>query len=211
MDQVQQMLGQEFAMFYCGKLPFTKLVPQQTLDDSIRVVNHYLKTHGNNLSEWESGMQDEIARLLNVNWIWQRLKQEPIRKPFLVHEHQQDFKIDCGDTRHMALNLLPDPPTVTAVITVPKSQSAHYSAWQPIHSDQDLIAMIGLDAGSAQIYYTKTHGMDWAVSWLEIGDNSTSHHLHNITVKLNMMQQYLNDQQNFEFSRAWFTQYHDWS
>jgi hypothetical protein len=49
------------------------------------------------------------------------------------------------------------------------------------------------------------------VTWLEIGDNSTAKHLHDINQKLNMMQQYLDQQaDNFEFNISWAKQPIKW-
>jgi hypothetical protein len=72
---------------------------------------------------------------------------------------------------------------------------------------------VGLDTGSAAIYYTPADpDKNYAVSWLEVGDNSTATHLHDIRQKLNMMQQYLDQQtDNFEFSISWAKQPIEWA
>jgi hypothetical protein len=82
-----------------------------------------------------------------------------------------------------------------------------------ITSDAELIDHVGLDTGSAAIYYTPAEvDKNYAVSWLEIGDNSTATHLHDINQKLNMMQQYLDQQtDNFKFRVSWARQPIKWS
>jgi hypothetical protein len=205
MDQISNMLGERYAMFYRAGVNIQELSPQQTLDKSIETVNTYMKQHGRDLLTWEPGLQDEISRLVNVNWIYQKLPSEPIRKPILVHLENSKYQVDCGDTRLMALSLCPDPPRVSVVITTLCESAGNFLAWIAITSDAELIGQLGLDSGSASIYYTPAEeDKNYAVSWLEIGDNSTATHLHNIDQKLNMMQQYLDRQaSDFEFSISW--------
>lgn len=205
MDQIARMLGERYAMFYCAGIGIQELSPLQTLDKSIETVNAYMKQHGRNLLAWEPGLQDEISRLVNVNWIYQKLPSEPIRKPILVHQENGKYQVDCGDTRLMALSLCSDPPQVSVVITTPCESAGEFLAWIAITSDSELIGHLDLDSRSASIYYTPAEeDKNYAVSWLEIGDNSTATHLHNIDQKLNMMQQYLDQQpDDFEFSISW--------
>jgi len=205
MDQISNMLGERYAMFYRAGVNIQELSPQQTLDKSIETVNTYMKQHGRDLLTWEPGLQDEISRLVNVNWIYQKLPSEPIRKPILVHQENGRYIVDCGDTRLMALSLCLDPPQVSAIITTLCESAGDFLAWIAITSDAELIDHLGLDPGSSAIYYTPAEeDKNYAVSWLEIGDNSTATHLHDINQKLNMMQQYLDQQpNNFEFSISW--------
>jgi len=205
MDQITKMLGERYAMFYHAGMSIQELCPMQTLDKSIEIVNAHMKQHGRDLFSWEPGLQDEISRLVNVNWIYQKLPSEPIRKPILVHQENGRYIVDCGDTRLMALSLCSDPPQVSVIITASYKLAGEFLDWIAITSDAELIGHLDLDPGSAAIYYTPAEvDKNYAVSWLEIGDNSTATHLHDIDQKLNMMQQYLDQQPNdFEFSISW--------
>jgi hypothetical protein len=213
MDQITNMLGERYAMFYHTGMNVQELSPLQTLSNSIDIVNTYMKQHGQNLSVWEPGLQDEISRLVNVNWIYQKLPLEPIRKPVLVYKENGKYRVTCGDTRLMALNLCSVPPLVSVVITIPCKSAGDFLDWIPITSDAELIGHVGLDPDSATIYYTPAEvDKDYAVSWLEIGDNSTATHLHDINQKLNMMQQHLDQQtNNFKFSISWAKQPIEWA
>jgi len=213
MDQICNILGDRYAMFYHTGMSIQELCPMQTIRNSIATVNAYMKQHGRNLSVWEFGLQDEISRLVNVNWIYQKLPHEPIKKPILVYKQDTKYHVICGDTRLMALSLCSDPPLVSVVITTLCELADNFSDWIPITSDEELIGHLDLDPGSAAIYYTPaTVDKNYAVSWLEIGDNSTATHLHDINQKLNMMQQYLDKQpDDFEFSMSWAKQPIEWS
>jgi hypothetical protein len=212
MDQVCKMLGSRYAMFYHHAVSVTQLRPQQTLEDSIEIVNNYMRVHGRDLALWELGLQDEAARLVNVNWIYQRLAAEPIKKPILVHCEGSNFVVDCGDTRLMALNLCSSQPLVSVLITVLKHQQHQYQDWIAVTSDLELIQCAGMDPGSTSIYYTSAdESSAHAVTWLEIGDVSTAHHLHSLDNKLDMLQRYLDQQSNnFVFSVEWAKQSIDW-
>ena len=102
---IEQALGDQWAMFYHPQWPVEDLLPVCTLEDGIERVNHQLQS-SRDLKTWGLGYQDEVARLLWVNWIYQRLGTEPIRKPVLVHEYDDTWIVDCGDTRLMSLKLL---------------------------------------------------------------------------------------------------------
>jgi hypothetical protein len=212
MDQITNMLGERYAMFYRAGMSVQELCPMQTLSKSIEIVNTHMKQHGRNLYSWEPGFQDEISRLVNVNWIYQKLPREPIKKPVLVYQQDRKYHVICGDTRLMALSLCSDPPQVSVVITTPCESAGEFLDWVPITSDAELIGYLDLDPGSAAIYYTPADAdKNYAVSWLEIGDNSTAMHLHDINQKLNMMQQYLDQQAgDFEFSVSWAKQPIKW-
>ena len=205
MNQITNMLGKRYVMFYHAGMSVQELCPMQTLDKSIEIVNTHMKQHGRNLFAWEPGLQDEISRLVNVNWIYQKLPLEPIKKPILVYQQDRKYHVICGDTRLMALSLCSDPPRVSVVITTPCESAGEFLDWIAITSDAELIGHLGLDPGSAAIYYTPAEeDKNYAVSWLEIGDNSTATHLHDINQKLNMMQQYLDQQaSDFKFSISW--------
>ena len=213
MDQIAKMLGERYAMFYHAGMSVQELCPMQTLSNSIKIVNTHMKLYGRNLFSWEPGLQDEISRLVNVNWIYQKLPHEPIKKPILVYQQDRKYHVICGDTRLMALNLCLDPPQVSVVITAPCKSAGDFLDWIAITSDAELIGHVGLDTGSAAIYYTPADAdKNYAISWLEVGDNSTATHLHDIRQKLNMMQQYLDQQtDNFEFSVSWARQPIKWS
>ena len=201
---IEQSLGDQWAMFYHPQWPVQDLLPVCTLEDSVERVNHQLK-HSRDLKTWDPAQQDEAARLLWVNWIYQNLNTEPIRKPVLAHEHDTALMVDCGDTRLMSLKLLSDPGTVGVVVTVPKEHSNRYMDWLQIRTNRDLIKATGFrsDAG---ILLRQAAG-DYAIEWLEIGDQTTAHHLHNVDQRIDMMQYYIDKQAiNFKFSTDWARQ-----
>jgi hypothetical protein len=121
---IEQALGDQWAMFYHSQWPVEDLQPVCTLEQSVRTVNQQLQSV-RDLTQWKYAHQDEIARLLWVNWMYQRLSAEPIRKPVLVHKQDNKLVVDCGDTRLMSLNLLPDPGTVSVLVLYqfPKPES----------------------------------------------------------------------------------------
>lgn len=200
MDKIQQALGTQYAMYYNPSMSVSELTPQQTLAQSIDIVNTRIKQDGLDILAWHLGFQDEVTRLLNVNWIFQRLDQEPIRKPILVHKEHEQYQVDCGDTRLMALGLLDTPPTVGVVITCLK-QVTDYANWLPVYTEADLIKYTKLEDGA--VYLTSCQ-CAWAIEWLEIGNTSTAHHLHSLDTKLDMMNNYLKSQHSdFTFTEAW--------
>ena len=205
---IEQALGNKYLMFYHAAWPVDLLTPICTLNQCVNDVNQHITVHGKDLPQWSSVQQDAIARLLWVNWIYQRLGVEPIRKPVLTHWYRGQHIVDCGDTRLMALNLLLDPGTVGVAVTVSTEHADQFSDWDPIHTNQDLIQVTGF-SNTVQVFVRP--GTDQAIEWLEIGDHTTTHHLHSVDLRVNMMQNYLNQQPgNFEFSVDWARSYINW-
>ena len=204
---IEQALGNQWAMFYHAQWPVEDLQPVCTLPQSVHTVNQQL-AHSRNITTWNPAYQDEIARLLWVNWMYQRLGTEPIRKPILVHQEQVQFVIDCGDTRLMALSLLLDPGTVSVIVVVPIAQVGEYSEWRQIHTNRDLVRATGFGRGANIALRVSATGR---IEWLEIGDHTTTHHLHDVDQRIAMMQRYVNTQEDtFEFSVDWARSYINW-
>ena len=204
---IEQALGNQWAMFYHAQWPVEDLQPVCTLPQSVHTVNQQL-AHSRNITTWNPAYQDEIARLLWVNWMYQRLGTEPIRKPILVHQEQVQFVIESGDTRLMALSLLLDPGTVSVIVVVPIAQVGEYSEWRQIHTNRDLVRATGFGRGANIALRVSATGR---IEWLEIGDHTTTHHLHDVDQRIAMMQRYVNTQEDtFEFSVDWARSYINW-
>lgn len=205
---IEQALGTQYLMFYHAQWPVDLLVPEGTLNHSVDTVNQYITTFGTDLTKWTSTQQDAVARLLWVNWIYQRLGTEPIRKPILANLENNQLAVICGDTRLMALNLLLDPGTVGVVCTAELHQADQFEDWVPVRTNQDLIEVTGFGTGAHVI---ARPGDTRAVEWLEIGDHTTAHHLHSIDQRVSMMQNYLNQHPGTVFDTDWARSYIDWN
>ena len=214
-DNIKTALGSTYRMFYNPTVPTSSLTPVQTLDGSCQVVNQQIDVSGTDLSTWDARKQDEIARLVRVNFFYQNLDREPIRKPLLVHKQNDQLLVDCGDTRLMALHLKSLTSTVGVVVTCRDSESDQYSTWQPILCDMDLITATKFDRGSVSIFVDPKlpePDLGYALRWMEIGDKSTGNHLHNINHRIQMMQRYLDTQPtDFQFSVDWARTPVDWT
>jgi hypothetical protein len=210
---ISQVLGANYAMFYHPGLPVDAFTPVQTLSHSVKISNDLLNLYGRDFSCWNSRHHDTVAQLMNANWICQRLATEPICKPILVHQHNKQLVVDCGDTRIMALSAINHPAKLTAIITVRNQQADQYTDWIPVKSNQDLIRLCGFDPEQSSILLTAADAdLDWCIDWLEIGDPSTSHHLHDINTRVLMLQAWINGQPaDFKFSVDWVSQPIDWA
>ena len=212
MDIIQQVLGTQYAMFYCDKFDCAKLTPLQTLSMCIDTVNAALRQHGNTLDQWSEFFQNRAAKLVRANYIYQRLSVEPIRKPILAHKENDKFIVDCGDTRLMALNQLLDPAPVSVIITCSIDVMDQYQDWVRIRNVTDLSTCTGFDLDGNRVKLaTVAPELDYALCWLEFADHSTAHHLHDPQQRLNMMQRYLDQQpQNFQFDNNWVLKEINW-
>ena len=210
---IEQALAQEYRMFFHPGLSVDQFSPCQTLEECVNTVNYLITLHGRDFSQWDPKNYNVISKLMRASWIYQRLTTEPIRKPILIHKENNKFVVDCGDTRLMAVSALSDPPKLSALITVKKDQADTYRDWIEIKNNKELVQVCGFDTKSSAVYFTQTDaGSDWCFSWLEIGDYSTSHHLHDVNTRVNMLQAWMNTQaKDFCFSTDWIRQPIDWA
>lgn len=208
-DIIVDCLSNKWAMFYTRSMSISSLTSLQTLEKSLMLVNQHLDLLGKNLDQWDTGMQDEICRLLWVNWIYQRLAIEPIRKPILTHYQVGSYYVDCGDTRLMSLRLYDPTIQVPVISTCSLNDVAQFDSWSRIHNSDELKAHANFGPDACVL---ATPAKDWCLYWLEIGDHTTAHHLHSINQRLAMIQQYINQQSdNFRFSEDWMTSLIDWT
>ena len=208
-ESLEEVLGDRWCMFYHAAWPIDRLTSVADLAQCLKRANENLGCLGRDLSQWPPGDQDQIARLVWVNWIYTRLTCEPIRKPILAHAQAHDLVVDCGDTRLMALRLH-DPTCTTSVIVTDSIDHAHlYQSWTRVSNQTALLDAAGF-APDAFVGWT-SGGDKQALVWLELGDSSTAHHLHDQDQRVLMMQRYLESQSRaFEFTERWARTVIDW-
>lgn len=207
-DIIQQCLGHKWAMFYNNSMPIAHLHSVQTLDQAIDTVNQQLD-YNRCLSSWSAGHQDQAARLLWVNWIYQRLAHEPIRKPILTHYQNKQLHVDCGDTRLMSLRLFNEQAHTAVIATCPIDSIDHFAQWMRINNSAELKQAAGFGEHACVLARPGEH---WCLDWMEIGDASTAHHLHSIDQRLHMLEHYLADQaDDFKFTVDWAQSLIDWA
>lgn len=201
-DRVEAMLVPDYVMFFLPDLDAAALTPGLTLREAMQHANAIL----NDLNDLDSLTDlewDCLARMIRVRWIFKNLYQEPIRKPLLVHVEHDRLMVDCGDTRLMALSLLSRPPRVSALVTCSWADQYRFETYQQIHSEHQLFETLAFDPKSAQLLWRRADpGAAWAISWLELGDHTTSHHLHDVQqCRLILESEYST---SFRFTEAWF-------
>ena len=97
---------------------------------------------------------------------------------------------------------------VGVVCTVPKSHARQFEEWTPICNNQELLQAAGFGRNA---HVLVRPGTGQAIDWLEIGDHTTAHHLHDIGQRVAMMQRYIDTQEDtFEFSVDWARNYINW-
>lgn len=201
-DRVQALLAGQYQMFYHYGIDTEELVPLLTLPEAISQANTVLD-HCDDTAVMTELEQDCVARMVRVKWIYQHLPVEPIRKPILAHRERDSMVVDCGDTRLMALSLQAEPAAVSVLITCQHQHCEEFATWQEICCESELFALLGFDPGSAHLLYTSTPpGTPWAVSWLEVGDDTTSHHLHDTRACFDTLADL--DLKQFRFAPEWF-------
>jgi hypothetical protein len=209
--QVQIENYQNHSMFY-NMMPANVLTPVCVLTQSVKQVNTYLKQFGKSIVCWPNYARNEASRLMWVNWIYRNLLVEPIRKPLLVHQQNDQYIVDCGDTRLMAATLYDHKYVLPVLITCLNTQEYLYHDWIRIYTNQQLFEILGFDPTHAVLMVRENpKDSDHLFSWMEISDQSTSHHWHDENLRCQVLQNYLNNKPNtFKFSVEWALENINW-
>lgn len=211
MSQIGHALGNHYQMFYHPGIDIGSLTTGQTLDRCIQIVNQALAQHGFQWEHWPWEPRNEAARLVWVSWIYQRLSIEPIRKPVLVRRIQNRLHVLCGDTRIMSLAMLPEPPSVSVIVTCRHDQRHLYQDWIEVLSDHTLIELLRFDPLNTQIFFNASpENSDYAIDWFEIGDPSTGHHGHDEQARWHAFCNWAVQNPDSSIDRAWAQSYIDW-
>lgn len=211
-DLIQQILGDQYAMFYCANFDWRNLVPMRTLASCVDTVNQALHQYGRQLKSWPLGPAYKAAQLVRASVIYQNLHKEFIRKPFLCYRQQNQWILNSGDTRLMALTQAQDSRSVSVLITCVISDIDQYRDYTRILSTEQLIRYTGFSIDTTTVLATASApGSPYAMSWFEIGDDSTAHHLHDFEQRIQMMQNYLDQKPvDFRFDQSWLAQQISW-
>lgn len=197
-------LGQQWCLLYSPAQPINSLIPGQTTQQTIDWVNHCLMTQGPEISQWRWGDQNQAAKLVRINWIYQRLDHEPIRKPLVIDQHR---RVLCGDTRLASVGLGTSVVTLAVLMSVPSEHRNNFADWQTVANEQELISVCGFKPGAQVLFRVGDQGLDW----LEIGDATTAHHLHDQDLRVKMLHRYLQTQPpQFRFDLDWCRSCIDW-
>lgn len=200
----QRFLNHPWCLLYSPAEPVCSLIPGQTAQQAVTLTNQCLTTKGRQVSNWSWGDQNQAAKLVRINWIYQRLDREPIRKPILIDQYR---KVLCGDTRLASLSLSSEPASVSVLVSVPCEQTNVFSSWIPVTCEKELIDLCNFQS-TAKVSYTVT---DQGISWLEIGDSTTAHHLHDQDLRVRMLDRYLQTKtRDFIFDLDWCRSKIDW-
>jgi hypothetical protein len=212
MDAIAQIVHEGYLVFLHPKCPARDLRPLQTLDACLSLVSDCVQHDGPVVAAWAEHLQVEAGKLVRMNWTYQRLDLEPIRKPLLVHiDEHGDLLIDCGDTRHMAVMLKDHDIGVPVTVTCRPSDAARFAAWCPVNNDQELLSLSGL-GDQGRVWVTRTDGgSDHAASWMEISSPLTRHHLGDSVQRRRMMTNYLlRYRPVLPLDQSWATSAIDW-
>jgi len=109
----------------------------------------------------------------------------------------------------MALDLQQADTGVKTVVTDRVGNRDLYSDWVPISSNQDLVSALEF-ADDSVILFNQVSS-DHCMDWLEIGDQSTAHHLHDEDFRVRMIGNYLEHApRDFKFDHVWVRSCIDW-
>lgn len=203
-NTIEQALGQRYKMYYSPAVPCHVLTPVLSLQQCVNKVNTALESRGQDFSHWEEHELNDLAKLVRANWIYQHLDQEPIRKPILVHPENNCLLVDTGDTRLMALNAKDSNAKVAVLATCNLKDSPNFDGWTEIDSTQRLLEVTDFDNESTNLIVSQSDSQYSAINWIEIGDASTGHHLHDQEQRIEMIKKYLTMQgTEYRFDLDW--------
>jgi hypothetical protein len=147
--------------------------------------------------------QNQLAKVVRLNWMVENLKHEPVYKPLLVNS---TMTVQTGDTRLAAI-VLNDH-----IAHVPCLMSATIDEmnldWVYIQDTDHLGEILNLDPNKII-----TQERDWnfeQLEWIEFAYDHTANHMHDERERLRMITNYLEQHPGTVFTREWLQTPIDW-
>lgn len=205
-DVISRLRNNHQALWYLDEVDTAKIKPFYTLNQLIAWANLDISEKG--CTQWFIGARYPITQFVKLCRLYQDyVAGGPNVKPFLLTPRSNGFEPLTGDSRLRALELIPDPPPVSAVV-VGSVDHAH----KPINTLNELASTLQLEPGTS-LYLRLDDSVCPALEWYEIdvptripvtGPDFVKHADSDI-------RHYVEKQGNsFRFDRDWFCQPHAW-
>jgi len=177
-----------YKLFYNPAVRVEMLVPCQSLEQCLMHAN--------------LGDISCRIKLVRLNWMVKHVAEHGIQKPILVDSH---FNILTGDTRKMALDLNPSITHVPVVMTGKVSPDD----WITVRDKKHLADLLKTCTKDIIVNYN-----DWyskPLDWLEIAYPHTEDHMHVVSDRERMINNYLARHPDTIFDQDWLSETIDWS
>lgn len=178
-------------LLYNPSVPVQTLTPLGNLTSIIDDANNRVNSN-------------QMAKMVRLNWMVQNIKDEPIRKPFLVNG---ELTIQTGDTRYAAIEL-----NNYSISHVPCLMSTSVDKmnldWIYVQDNDHLGELLNIDPK-----HIMSH-QDWhfnEIDWIEFSYADTGHHMHDEDERYRMIVNYLEQHPDTVFTREWLQTPVDWS
>lgn len=214
-DHLTDHLNQgQHVLFYDPAVPIQNINKWDTLEELINIANQRLDHYGSsmftNFKECnEFSNEDQIANIIRINLFVHSINAQGNVKPCILHYcGSLPYGAGNGGSRLMALECLPHISTISAFISAPAGLASNFSHLRQIHNTQDLLDILG-KPHKTKFYFKFTydpdaHGIDWYevdLRFVRVPNNQQC---------LELLQEYVNNQPNFRFTKSWFTEHHNW-
>lgn len=195
--------SENYSVFY-STVKLDQLCPTQTLTRTIELGNQYIDNFRSN-SIIPDFAYNELARLIWLNWMYDHFKTNTIVKPILIHQHNNNFIVDCGDTRIMAMSLHNNFIDLPVLLTIKNNFAQQFGKWLKIESNNQLFSLLDLDHLQSNLIIQKTKADDThAWCWYDISTEINGQHWRNEPLRLKTLKNYLNTcEKHFEFTENW--------
>lgn len=140
--------------------------------------------------------KNQLAKMVRLNWMVQNIKDEPIRKPFLVTNR---LIIHAGDTRYAAIQLNNFGITHVPCLMTTTIDNLNPD-WIYIHDKDHLAQLRDIEPKNIMVH------RDWnfdEIDWIEFAYSDTQHHMHDEDERYSMIVNYLEQYPDTVFTQEW--------
>ena len=199
-----------YKFYYNPSVPIHALSQVMSLQDKIDFCNHVAIPEYRNTGN-TALHTDILANLVRLNWLTDNLKTQPMVKPIVAtHNGNGVWQTVVGDTRLASLELLAQSHTrvILQSVSIPEHPECP-TGWLEIPDLQSVGLLAGVS--SDKVY---TNPEDWQnneVFWMEFDTPVASNHMHDSTLRLRCIHNYINAHLHFFVTNDWLLSSIDWS
>ena len=165
-DPFQELLGDQYLLFWNPEFDFHRLQTNQTIADLCAWAQHGL-SQGLDSFVADQRNHYDIANLVKLNMWAADIRQQGIVKPWLILDWGNYQEAGTGDSRMRLCEIMPEIKTVPAFISTHRDRAMLYTELEPISTLQHLAARCEATIGQQFLFRPTTGAAPFGIYWYE--------------------------------------------
>ena len=199
-------------LFYDAKVDKTQIQINQRLQDLCDWANHGIKAQS-----WSKFVQDpanyyDIANLVKLNlWVHDLPINGSVKPMLLQYLGVPVYVSGTGESRLRALERIPAIQTVSAFISTHVKYRHHFTHLESVADFDRFAELCQAESGQKFLFRFTDSLAPYGIEWYEYDSRRTASVTPGQEYCLEVLTNYLNENQNLKFTVEWFDRVIDWN